>query len=186
MRMLWNEKIVPAMLNVILIVLNRTRVISKEVLENRKLHTFQFLAFDILLTDEREVKLLEVNSDGYIGGGLQKLPGGYQFTKDMFMLAGVAEPSHYESWRNRPATNTIFNSIKRFCAERNQNNFEHCCKTLGLFVEENAHKGGWERIFPFPASSNHATPETQFILKHTSLSLNDQLLQEFKSYNTAS
>ena len=55
---------------------------------------FQLLSYDILVDDTGAVAVIEVNADGYVKGGLQKVRhpqwgDGFEFTKAMLELVGV-------------------------------------------------------------------------------------------------
>ena len=50
---------------------------------------FQFLAFDIIYDSSGRGWLVEVNTNGFLGGGMVSAPNGYDNLRDMFDMAGV-------------------------------------------------------------------------------------------------
>jgi hypothetical protein len=79
---LWN-RLEDAMVRTVVSVLHRLRSVAKRA--QVKAHTFQLLSFDFILDDSNEQKpvLIEVNPDGYLKKGFQRMPDGWQCTKDM-------------------------------------------------------------------------------------------------------
>jgi hypothetical protein len=71
--------------------LNKTNAFN---LNERQIHTFQFLSYDFVLRQADGLpRLMEVNADGYMKGGLQRIPHAKECTQELFSLATASSAS---------------------------------------------------------------------------------------------
>ena len=119
---------------------------------------FQFLSFDVLFDAAAQPFVIEVNADGYMKGGLQKVRhpewgDGFQFTKAMLELVGVRgyDRSGYQRHFEELVASFCANPRRRHLGDGETVRVK-CTPgemdVLQTHEDEWHHRGGWERIWP--------------------------------------
>jgi hypothetical protein len=147
----------------ILMVAKEMRALKREATPAR---TWQFLAFDVIYNyndnnnndnnnnNTARAFVEEVNTNGFVGGGMLRVKNGRENLKDMFRLVGTGG-------YNRSAYQAGFEAkLDRFCLAG------QCDKDVVLALQdthdEEHHRGAWERVWPQSTVAPHETVANMF------------------------
>jgi len=106
--------------------------------------TFVMLAYDIIYDDKRlQPWVEEINTNGYVGGGIKALSPDNAFLRDMFSLVGGIgyNRSEYQERLEREVSAMHIHDTNLILS-------------LQDTIDELSHKGTWDMIYPFPAMIN--------------------------------